>query len=151
MYCKRCGKELPENSNYCQNCGANQKSPQLKWSLYIKTFYQKHKAISIIYLVWFFSHLSLYVFASPETKTYNRGIHDTYCSEGFYPYDTALRYLFDDGSCSHFSLIDNVNVYDFSEFFFYTILIPLIIYGIVKCIPYSIRLFNSIKQLWTRI
>lgn len=24
MYCKNCGKEIPENSIYCLNCGANQ-------------------------------------------------------------------------------------------------------------------------------
>ncbi|HIT43442.1 TPA: zinc-ribbon domain-containing protein [Candidatus Avacholeplasma faecigallinarum] len=26
MYCKKCGQEIPDGTNYCPNCGANQNS-----------------------------------------------------------------------------------------------------------------------------
>ena len=70
-------------------------------------------------------------------------------SDGFYPFDISLSNIFQ-GDDYTFSLMDNINVYDFSELFFYTITIPLILWGGLhvwkSLISNKLRLFSSIKN-----
>ena len=84
-------------------------------------FYIGHRYMFIIYGVWILLHITLWTFSSPKNK---------YISNGFYPFDRPLSDIVD----ATFSLIDNIDVYDFSEFFFYTIIIPVIIAGFAKII-----------------
>lgn len=134
MYCKYCGKELSNDSNYCPNCGKKQKKLSDNKS-YITSFISTHKRLLWIYFVWVLVHVALYLSSSP-LKTY---------SDGFYPFDVPIRNVLN-GERYYLSIIDNVDVYDVSELFFYTTLFPLIILGLVKCKPFILRFLNKIKD-----
>lgn len=144
MYCKNCGKELPNGAAFCPECGTKQNNVTANIKTRIRKFVNEHKKVSYAYLVWFLVHTALCISSTKE---------DT---DGFYPWDKPLNEMltyfgggrpssgwYDDWIYGHsyrweyeFSWLDEHNVYDFSELFFYTILLPVIIYGFVKCWPH---------------
>ena len=132
MYCRYCGKELTNDSNFCPNCGKRQKDVNSSSITKLEGFLKEHKKLSYVYFVWFLLHLLLFLSSTKDN------------SDGFYPWNKSINYLMEDGPYYQFSLLDECNVYDFSEFFFYTILFPIIIYGIIRL--YSI-LLPSLKKL----
>ena len=141
MFCSFCGKEIPNNSNFCPNCGKQQGSKPMGndwWNKYVLPFYKSHKIVSTIYMMWLLIHLTLFIFSSPSKS---RG--GDYLTGGFYPFSDSLSYIFGGGTDYSFSLLKNINVYDFSEFFFYTIFIPLFAWGILQVWK---QLFKNIKK-----
>lgn len=124
MYCRNCGKELPDNSNFCPNCGKKQKDERVVRKTGFEDLLKTHKKLSYTYLLWCLLHLTLFLSSSKDNP------------DGFYPWNKSISYLLGGGEYYGFSLLDEDNVYDLSELFFYTILLPIVILGIVKLWPY---------------
>jgi len=126
MYCKKCGKQIDNDSKYCNYCGTKQsfkieekkedvdtnfketnKSPEIKNQVRkIEIFFGIPKSIIILYLIWFSIHLFFLLISD----------HNSY-GERFWP----------------FSSRSDLDDYDFSEFFLYILLpfIGIVIYGII--------------------
>ena len=132
MYCRYCGKELPNDSKFCPNCGKKQKNESSVRKTSLEHLLKEHKKLTYAYLVWLLLHLTLFL---NSTKNY---------PNGFYPWNKPISDLFGDDSYYHFSLLDEYNVYDFSEFFFYTIVFPIVIIGIIRLFP---MILPSLKKL----
>lgn len=134
MYCRYCGKELPEDSNFCPSCGKKQKKESFERKTSLEYFLKEHKRLSYAYLVWFLLHLTLFLSSAKNNP------------DGFYPWNKSISYLLGDGSYYHFSLLDEYNVYDFSEFFFYTIVFPIVIFGIIRLYPMVLPALKKLKE-----
>lgn len=133
MYCRYCGKELPNDSNFCPSCGKKQKNESSVRKTNLENILKEHKKISYAYLVWLLLHLTLFLSSTKK------------CPDGFYPWNKSISYLLGDGSYYHFSLLDEYNVYDFSEFFFYTIVFPIVIFGIIRLYPIVLPSLKKLK------
>ena len=129
MYCRYCGKELPNDSIFCPKCGAKQNESISGNKIRVPKFLNEHNNLLYAYIIWFLVHLTLFINSSKDN------------SDGFYPWNKPLNdllnNLFGGGKplSYSFSLLDKYNVYDLSEFFFYTILLPVTVCGIVKYWP----------------
>lgn len=157
MYCRYCGKEIPENSNFCPNCGKKQSEngPNGKPSLF--QFFVKHKKNFVAYALWCLIHIGLLVFSSPgegyevfqgigydEPGSFQQKAIYSYHKkiDEFYPFDTSLSNIMQGGKfwCDP---IENIKVYDFSELFFYTIFSPFLIWAFAKICPGILLLFRK--------
>lgn len=137
MYCINCGKEIPNGSNYCSFCGTrlNKTSPiSLQVLLnHFHNYVREHKVLSITLAIWIFIHLCLYIFSSP--RRYNHNVfHDI--SGGFFPFNGEKTLAFD------------IDVYDFSELFFYAILLPILVLILHKYCIYGIVYIKNIIFLF---
>ncbi len=144
MYCKYCGKELPENSKFCPNCGKKLDVDVFrKDKIQLSLDFGKYSKRICFYILWFLLNIGLLISAKP-------GKHNgrMLSAEGFYPFDKSIGEVFQ-GKDFNFSPLWNIDVYDFSEFFFYAILLPFIILIFVKLIPssYSSRISGIIKSI----
>lgn len=146
MYCRKCGKELSNDSNFCPNCGAKQTETNSENIDYIKKTLGKHRKLIYAYVLWIIMHLSLLI----NSLSYSRGYRDSHY--GFYPWDCSLNSLFKYfmgkqhwGFTYDFSLLDKYNVYDFSEFFAYIVVLPSILILIAQLVisikPYIKKYF----------
>ncbi len=125
MYCKHCGKEIADDSKFCQYCGGNQetvnstskvdseKSAETKNESKvieiptIKTnFSEKTKWIILAYSTWFIFHL-YWLLAGDKSGS---------ASEYFQPFSSKM------GS--------SMSYYDITEFIVYIVGVPLAIWGI---------------------
>lgn len=145
MYCRYCGKELPNDSNFCPNCGVNQKESDSK----LKDFFHGHKILFYSYGVWCLIHIGLFLFSMPKGQHRHRGRTGWYSedydlSEGFYPFDESLSDIFQEKEYV-LSFLKNVNVYDSSELFVYIIIIPIVILGLLKCCFWMFALLKTTK------
>lgn len=60
MYCKKCGKEIPDNSNYCQYCGNIQTSDNPRKKIVVQfpiiefktKMTRKDKILFVLFLIW---------------------------------------------------------------------------------------------------
>ena len=133
MYCKYCGKELPNDSNFCPNCGKEHN----EWSdsrpiARITKLVIKHKIFFYIYAGWILLHITLFLFSTRKGYVSNpRSIRYEMVdiSDDFYPFNMSIGEILN-GKSYIFSF--NINVYDSSELFFYTIIFPLFLYLLYK-------------------
>ena len=135
MFCQKCGKEVLSNSNYCPNCGAkigqsNSTNGILTW---LQNKFIKHKGVLAAYGIWLLIHITLWIFSNSNKES----------STAFYPFNHPLSKFWD----AKFSLIDNIDVYDFSEFFFYIIFLPIIIIGVNYYFPSLFKKANLINYI----
>lgn len=124
MYCKHCGKQIADDSKFCQHCGGSQEDTTTTSSTEVKSDSPKQeKVIEIPTIkanfsdttkwwiigcgIWFVFNLYL-LFAGDKSG---------YASEYFQPFSDKL-----DSSYSY---------YDITEFIVYVIGLPFIIWGIV--------------------
>lgn len=107
MYCKHCGKEIADDSKFCQYCG-NQQVSQQKGML--------SKPFWVIYLVWAIANLYLLM-----------GEKFNDASRYFYPFTTQYS-LFGSIRCHSW----DKDYYDFSEFIVYVFILPTVLYVIYK-------------------
>lgn len=115
----------------------------------------EHKTLSYSYLVWVLIHVSLFLFSKPRGRNTDPHVirhHGKFydLSDGFYPFRESLSDLFYYGEEPHLSLVGNINRYDVSELFFYTILVPVVAFGIIKYIPYS-SLIKKLKGYYQKL
>lgn len=141
MFCKKCGKEIPNDAHFCTYCGTNQGGNNHEYvtrlAECVKKFVKKHRRITGIYFVWALLHLCLYIFSSKGGSSYSYAINT------FYPFRCSFSEMLQgDG---RFSIMKDFNSYDFSELFFYTIIFPLVIYGLVKIVPRCFRYCKSLS------
>ncbi len=132
MFCKHCGKQITDDSLYCQFCGGKQDveeptekeddkniklsvSSENKLSAMLTP--QKKKYL-ILYLIWVIIHIVCWMFGK---TVINRSGGCYSPQKQFYP--------FTDDYCSDYFDID---FYDGTEFFVYVFLIPLIIYFYIQ-------------------
>lgn len=110
MYCKECGKEIADNSKFCQFCGKkleNVKSLNLnelidKFKINIS---DKTKTFISYYVVWVIINIICLIFYEKSSSA----------SNWLFPFVSSdLKY------------------YDWSEFLLYTILVPYLLYFGIK-------------------
>ena len=154
MYCIKCGKEIPDNSLYCPSCGKRQNNDKVEPSL--SKLVVKYKTTILLYLVWCFIHIGLILSSNPEIGEYQIGFAQYKKfdqSIGFYPFDIALSDLIQGGKY-WFDPINNINVYDATELFFYTLLLPSIVLLLVLLWKKYKRnkktnIGNSLQRRWS--
>lgn len=160
MFCRYCGKELPENSNYCPNCGSKQQegnehitfkisntiTPQLIKAL------NRHKKVIFMYVSWVLLHLTLFI---ASRKGHNYENYNEYgnwydgCYDRFYPFNMSFSRVIQGDRDLHIDFLgESIDYYDFTEFFVYTILIPFIIFLIIRIKPYVIPLIKRVHSKW---
>lgn len=120
MYCKGCGKEVADDSKYCQHCGiklVNNADATNKCSLLLSALAKvklsnKAKTALSYYMVWFVINMICLIFYDKNRDA----------SDWLFPFvSTDLR------------------CYDGSEFILYTLLIPYLIY-------WGTTLYNKSKK-----
>jgi hypothetical protein len=52
MYCKYCGKQIDDDSVFCQHCGKSL-SGIIQSSNYLKSFFKKHFVFSVLLIIWY--------------------------------------------------------------------------------------------------
>lgn len=114
MYCRHCGKEIADDSKFCQYCGGQQvgetsKELKAKKEITIPTIKTNLSTKAKIwiwgYVIWVFLNLYALVYAWGYSHTYY-----------FFPFtDSPLH--------------NGLENYDFTEFIVYVFLLPLLIYG----------------------
>lgn len=150
MYCKYCGKEIADDSKFCQHCGGKVETTSFTPKVVSKPknnegivttkdneslamfFLAKNRIYIILYVVWIIINVLLLLQGESnvyeQTKTnFNDGgfsiDSNTFkATDVFYPFtSTGFRS----------SYMFNVKYYDWTEFLVYCLLIPLIIYILI--------------------
>lgn len=148
MYCRYCGKILADDSYFCPNCGAKQKEKDNLNPFGSNKFVEIikiHKKIAYSYSAWLLVNIGLFIFAKPQGT---RGRYKYDYSGDFYPFNCSLGNIFE-GHDFNVNLL-GVDRYDFSEFFFYVVLFPIALFGMVKCIPLILLMFKKIKKRYNQ-
>ena len=103
MYCKHCGKEIDDNSSFCKFCGKSQDN-RVSTSNGSDDFITKRPIVSL-YILWFIINVVCLCIGDKDGGDYNT----------LYP---KFQYS-NDFDLEHYQITD---------FFVYTILIPLVIF-----------------------
>ena len=114
MYCKKCGKQIADDSAFCQYCGEAQSGKELTKDGENKkriTLTNKSKIWIGVYAVWFLLNMAA-IFL--ESTTDYLSISTNY----FYPWGRRGKWVWD------------VSSYDISEFIVYAFIVPIVLYGI---------------------
>ena len=120
MYCKKCGKEIPEDSSYCNHCGTKQKE------ISFNKLTDKQKNYVLAYIIWLVVNILLLINGKnldgffPFSINYGVG-EQGFCLYRSAPWPHEAWYL----SC-------DLKHYGLTEFIFYVLLIPTIIYLIFR-------------------
>lgn len=133
MFCKKCGKEIQNDSIFCPFCGTKQNEAKIEIND-ILIFVKKNKKWTYPYFIWIIFHFALLLSSTKENL------------EGFYPWNDSISYLLQYTKDVFFdiSLTDKCNVYDISEFFVYTIIIPLFVFVVARYLPYFSSFYKKI-------
>lgn len=126
MYCKHCGKIIPDDSRFCQHCGGKTSKNGVDNSK-IRNCYQKYY---LVYAIWAVIHVVLLCLGEKDIFYSKYG--NLYPRDGFYPLgiiDSSRLF------CDSF----DVRYYDFSEFFTYVFLVPLLILAYFKYLHEPIK------------
>ena len=154
MYCKKCGKEIPDDSVFCLYCGTNLKesiteSPKTEEPIKVDVnanvkaqiapsvnlgWYKKltsnQKNWLCVYCVWFVIHLILLVSGEGRDKFF------PHIYKGRNITEAHLERLRTYGSApappEEWMIKWNIDYYGLPEFLIYVVLIPLVIYFIYK-------------------
>lgn len=124
MYCKHCGKEIANDSKFCQYCGERL---DIEWNKNMRnmTLFFNKKYV-LIYIIWLAVNITALVYALANPHCY----YTTSQGEGF----DIVRIPHKDTSSFFPFESYNIGNYDFSEFVVYTVAIPLCLYAIGKLI-----------------
>lgn len=131
MYCKHCGKVIADDSKFCQHCGEliNTSLDNVVNDNHTKTISNGgfltsfNKKYMFLYVIWLVLNILFLCLGESEIKK-GVGGHGRYVEywqtyspkDYFFPFtDNKFSYNFD------------VDYYDFTEFIFYAILIPLLV------------------------
>ena len=113
MYCRHCGKEIEENSNFCKFCGKSQHNKQRKF------------IIKVFFIVWVISNFYLLM-----------GKKSTWTGDVFYPFtnkEFTVEQNWEYGRTETYAYNNwDKDFYDFSEFIVYVFIFPTALYGINK-------------------
>lgn len=129
MYCKKCGKEIPDNAIFCTYCGTEQQNNKQQFTSIIHTiisWIKRHKIVTYFFSIWICLNIFLLTIAPPSYNVWGEEVS----VRKFFPF------------CSHYYYGGGIEIeayledYDFSEFFFYVVFLPLIILGIYKGYKY---------------
>ncbi|MBR5715994.1 MAG: zinc-ribbon domain-containing protein [Bacteroidales bacterium] len=121
MFCKYCGKQIADDSNYCQHCGGKIKGIDLQQSeckLNIKPELSKVNGKhlykwGIIYSIYFIINLILLL----------SGYEDAHSFKYLWPFGNSY---------SRWNKPFSPTNYDVTDFLFYAFLIPTCIYGLMR-------------------
>lgn len=101
MKCVNCGSENPEGAKYCNSCGkevdVRKDNVLLEDYMRLRNKIIEHKNWTIGYIVWLLINCSLLLFGGSKVNDY------------FFPFD------------------GDVVEYDFSEFFIYVVVLPVLV------------------------
>ena len=113
MYCRHCGKEIEEKSNFCKFCGKSQHNKQRKF------------IIKVFFIVWVISNFYLLM-----------GKKSTWTGDVFYPLtnkEFTVEQNWEYGRTETYAYNNwDKDFYDFSEFIVYVFIFPTALYGINK-------------------
>lgn len=136
MYCKQCGKEIADDSNFCRHCGSKQDGSQFVSVHTLMEFWNKHKIVISLWLAWALLHFSLWMSSDNDGDGHYM----------FYPFDEPLSTIINGdyiGTLKVDFLDDHIiYYYDFTEFFFYVVTFPLILYLLWKLFS---KVFPTVK------
>lgn len=156
MYCKHCGKQITDDSTFCQYCGGKQNNidsfhketlkvevggevkasltPELPKLTGLKSFCRKNFALILTYGVWVIINVLLLVNGSdregfwPHTYIHReRGAEHTHLEYIPWTGQTVEAKSWDLGP-EETKISWDVDTYGLSEFLIYVVLIPLLIY-----------------------
>ena len=142
MYCRYCGKELPNDAIFCPNCGKKQNendSVCLKDKFSIISYIKEHRKVFYILLAWFLLHATLYI----SSKKYAE------CNYRFYPFNMSFSHVIQGDTYYDIGvefLGRSLDYYDFTEFFAYVIILPFFIWGIVGIVPYTMPYLKTASK-----
>lgn len=111
MYCKHCGKEIADDSKFCQHCGGKQLESEVRGNeapfgkIVSKLFSNINKKYLYAYIIWVVINTILLI----------SGGGNIGATSSFYPFTSDSGYYF------------NYHCYDSTEFITYVILIPLLV------------------------
>ena len=108
MYCKHCGKEIDDNSSFCKYCGKPQDNRASTSNGLVD--FVNNKPIVASYILWVIINVVCLCRGDKVREFYNI----------LYP----SFYLREEGYEDYF----NLGYYQITDFFVYTILIPLVIF-----------------------
>lgn len=133
MFCKHCGKEISDDSMFCNYCGQRQER--------CLSILGKHKKELSVWIGWTLLHLSL-LFSSYGPFEESGHVY-------FYPFSCSISELITGDYLGDLRIgffnRDILDGYDFSEFFFYVVIFPLVLYYIWKLLNKIIQSLRVIK------
>lgn len=139
MFCKYCGKEIEANSKFCSFCGKQVNGNTILHTLKIPHI---NKWVMYIYGLWFAVNFALLLIggAAGYSKT-------VLFPSAYYEWTDDIRTWEDDPLSNHTHTSYkywqfDIDFYDITDFLFYAILVPFIIFLLYK-------IFKSLYQLFT--
>lgn len=126
MYCKHCGKEIAEDSKYCNFCGNEIDGKNELIKSHLSRLNNKY---TYIYVLWLALHYYLYLFGGGGFSYTRAGYFETYEAN-------AHSFLYPNAP-KDFAF--SIELYDITDFLFYVVIVPVVLFVIYK-------LYRILKQ-----